>query len=55
MMSRSATVLVAGAATVGCYGSDFFAMTWKFKGLIVTDGPRHVFHQSSSTIRQWNV
>ena len=52
VMSCSAAVLVAGTATVGCYGSDYFAMTWKFKGLMVTDGRRHALRGDNLTISQ---
>ena len=51
-MSRSAAVLVAGTATVGCYCSDYFAMTCRFKGLMVTDGRQHALRGDNLTISQ---
>ena len=51
-MSSSATVLEGETTTIGCYDFDYFVIAWKFKGLMVKDGPRHTLRGDNLTISQ---
>ena len=51
-MSSNATVLEGGTTTIGCYGFDYFVIAWKFKGLMVNDGPRLTLRDDNVTISQ---
>ena len=52
VMSSSASILEGETTTIGCYGLDYFVITWKFKGLMVNDGPRHTLQGDNLTISQ---